>query len=321
MDHGLDHGNAHRRADHAAQLAVGQGDAHQQQGHRPQGTAQQLQRFVDHAGNAPAGLRVQQAGNDGQGNRVDHAVLDRLPQGAGQALGPAFAAELPGLGQLEHHGAAAQQHQGVHGDQRQQRDQAFLAVDQADQRDADHHVVAEGVRQGARGGQGVEAEDQHGADKHQADRQEVDQDGAEIQLAQLHARHGAKQQRGREDVEHQVRQVLDRGGPHPVQLGGDEPQNNQQDHRQQGRQRRRIHNQYQSRESGSPTTAPCPSRLAGTAHPACGRCAVRCQGSYALPRGWQRTPGTPARQNAMRSPTLRLRPLSGAACLMAEVWA
>ena len=129
----------------------------------------------------------------------------------------------------------------MHRDQRKQSDQALLAKGQTDQRNANHHVVAEGVPQGAGGGQCVEAKHQHGACKDDAGGQKVQHDGAEIQIAHLDGGHGAKQQRGCQHIEHQIGQIFDGRGPNPIGFCGDETQNNQQHHRRQGGQRRGLH--------------------------------------------------------------------------------
>ena len=90
-----------------------------------------------------------------------------------------------------------------------------LAPGQAHQRRADHHRVAEGGGQRQHGRAPVEAAHQQRAGEDHDHRQEIRRHRPEVQLLHLHLAHGAKQQRRREQQEHQVRQVLHRARRRP----------------------------------------------------------------------------------------------------------
>jgi len=141
---------------------------------------------------------------------------------------------LARLQQLEHQRGGRQQHQGMQRDQREQRHQPLRPVDQADERHADHHRVAEHVRQGARRRcRGQAAQHQRG-DKKQPGRAEIQRHGGEVQLLQAHLAHGAKQQCRGEHQEDDVGQVGDGAGAHPADAGNGKAQADAQDDGGQG---------------------------------------------------------------------------------------
>ncbi|MDT4862204.1 hypothetical protein FQZ97_968420 [compost metagenome] len=146
----------------------------------------------------------------------------------------AVGAVLARHGEFEHHRGGGQQRQGMDRHQGEQCHQAFLAIRQLHQRDADHHQVGEHTAQRQHNAAPVEpAPGDRGAQQTECG-QEIGGQRPQVQRFDVHGAHGAKQQRRDQQQEHEVGEVLDRLVAYPVQPSGEEAGGNQQEDGSEG---------------------------------------------------------------------------------------